>query len=511
LKINGMDLDAEPGQTIMKVAEKAGIEIPHFCYHPELSISGNCRMCLVEIEKNPKLQIACGTAVADGMIVRTDTAQVKSAQKDVLEFLLINHPVDCPICDQAGECKLQDYYMKYGLYRSRMKESKVLKRKAVKIGGGVMLDSERCVLCSRCIRFLNEIARSEQLCFFNRGGHTEIGTFPGRSLDGPYTVNTADVCPVGALTSSDFRFKCRSWLLKSTSSICPGCGTGCNIILNHHTNCVCRIKPRDNPFVNRSWLCNYGRLTHEPVSAPDRITTAMVRDGGELKRAHMADAVKRTAGIISEAVKSGKEVGMFASASCSNEDLFIFGKFLKVVGGGRVRVVVPKRDGWAGDSTLMDAHPAANRQGAMDMGCEVLGAEEAGRLLSEGGLSKAGCLIAVGVDLPKPAPGMPVIYIGTNEVETMFASEIVIPQAAFAEISGSFTNRDGRVQRLNPAFPPAGDASPGWLAIAMVAASMGHNLRAVDANEIFMEIANSVGGYSGMTLATLGEMGRLKA
>ena len=223
LTINGKVVEVPDGTTILNAAKSIGVEIPHYCYHPKLSIAGNCRMCLVEVEKFPKLQIACNTVVTEGMVVRTDTEKVRKAVTGVLELMLIHHPVDCPICDQAGECGLQNYYMKYGLHKSRYDlEDKVHKKKVQDIGGQIVLDAERCILCSRCVRFLREVTRTCEMEFFQRGDHSEISIFPGKKLTNDYTGNLADICPVGALTSKDFRFKCRVWFLSSTPSVCTG-------------------------------------------------------------------------------------------------------------------------------------------------------------------------------------------------------------------------------------------------------------------------------------------------
>src|SRR5205085_1397244 len=227
--LNDQEIEAQPGQTIIQAAEDHGMEIPHYCYHPDLPIDGNCRMCLVEVEKMPKLTPACTTVVSEGMVVRSANERVKTAVRGVLEFLLINHPVDCPVCDQAGECRLQDYYMVYGLHTSEIAPSlKVRKSKAVDLGP-VMLDQERCVECSRCVRFFETVTKTGELQFFGRGDHVRIGTINNERLNNPYSGNVAEICPVGALTDHDFRFKARVWFLHSTDSVCGGCSTGCNV------------------------------------------------------------------------------------------------------------------------------------------------------------------------------------------------------------------------------------------------------------------------------------------
>src|SRR5882724_9218328 len=274
LTIDGKEVATTKGKNLIEVAAEIGIDIPHYCYHPKLSIAGNCRMCLVEIERMPKLQIACNTPVGEGMSVLTQSPKVLAIRKAVMEFLLVNHPVDCPICDQAGECWLQDYYMQHDLYQSRMElDEKIHKREAVDLGPMVVLDSERCVHCSRCVRFTEVVTKTGEMAFFNRGGHVEIGTIQNRPVLNPYSGNIVDVCPVGALTSRDFRFQQRVWFLKNTESICGGCSTGCNVQLDHKQNTVYRMIARRNTDVNKSWLCDEGRLSFHSLQNSQRLLT----------------------------------------------------------------------------------------------------------------------------------------------------------------------------------------------------------------------------------------------
>ncbi|RYF09073.1 MAG: 2Fe-2S iron-sulfur cluster binding domain-containing protein, partial [Deltaproteobacteria bacterium] len=260
--IDGKALEFSPGESVIQAATRQDIEIPHYCWHPRLSIAANCRMCLVEVEKAPKLVPACQTECKDGMVVHTANDKVRQAQRSVSEFLLVNHPIDCPICDQAGECKLQDYYMKFQLAPSRMREAKVRKRKLQRLGPHVTYDAERCIVCTRCVRFMEEVPKDRQLGVFNRGDHSVIGTAPGQPLDNPYALNTVDVCPVGALTSNVFRFKQRVWNLKRSPSVCPGCAKGCNVHVDQRASQVYRLLPRENEAVNKSWMCDEGRLTY---------------------------------------------------------------------------------------------------------------------------------------------------------------------------------------------------------------------------------------------------------
>src|SRR5262245_31299809 len=275
--IDGKEIEVPTGTTVIQAALEAGIDIPHFCWHPDLPVDGNCRMCLVEVEKAPKLQIACNTVVTDGMVVRTSSEKAQSAHRTRLEFLLVNHPIDCPVCDQAGECYLQDQYMEHGLHDGQVvPEQKVKKRKVVDLGP-IMLDAERCVLCSRCIRFEANVTGTNSFEFVNRGDHTQISTFENRPITHDYAGNLADVCPVGALLSHDFRFKMRVWFLEPRPSVCPGCSTGCHIFVDQRDGEAHRLRPRRNPEVNKSWMCDFGRLEYKGIALETRLTGPRVR------------------------------------------------------------------------------------------------------------------------------------------------------------------------------------------------------------------------------------------
>ena len=267
-KINNKELEVEEGTSIIQAFKKLNGDIAHYCWHPGLSVAGVCRLCMVEIEGNPRLQIACNTPVTEGMVITNQSEKVKEAVKWGLDFHLINHPLDCPICDQAGECGLQDQYMKFGQYDSKMGEKKVKKKKVVDLGEKIVLDSERCILCSRCVRFTEEVSKTHELGIFQRGDHSEIGTYAGKPLNNKYSVNTVDICPVGALTSKDFRFRQRVWFLKDKPSICTGCSTGCSVDVFFNKEGLWRVKPRHSE-VNGYWMCDEGRDIYKatnPVS-----------------------------------------------------------------------------------------------------------------------------------------------------------------------------------------------------------------------------------------------------
>ncbi len=279
--INGQEVEVKEGATIMEAFYKLNEGIAHYCYHPGLSVAGVCRLCIVDIEGNPRPQIACNTAVTEGMKVSNQGEKLKEGVKWVLDFHLINHPLDCPVCDQAGECGLQDQYMQYGKYSSEMAEPKVKKHKVVDLGPTVVLDSERCILCARCVRFTDEISKTNELGLFNRGDRTEIGTFDGKPLDNNYSLNTVDICPVGALTSKDFRFRQRVWYLKDSESICTGCSTGCNVKVYYNKEGAFRVKPVYNEKVNGHWMCDVGRDVYKFVNREHRLLKGRVKQKGQ--------------------------------------------------------------------------------------------------------------------------------------------------------------------------------------------------------------------------------------
>ncbi|MCX7978986.1 MAG: 2Fe-2S iron-sulfur cluster-binding protein, partial [Bdellovibrionaceae bacterium] len=310
--INGKEVEVREGGTIMEAFYKLGEPIAHYCYHPGLSVAGVCRLCIVEIEGNPRPQIACNTVVTEGMKITNQSERIKEGVKWVLDFHLINHPLDCPICDQAGECGLQEQYMQFGKYDSEMAESKVKKHKVVDLGPTVVLDSERCILCARCTRFTSEVTKTHELGLFNRGDRTEIGCVDGKKLDNNYSLNTVDICPVGALTSKDFRFRQRVWYLKNAETICTGCSTGCSVKVYFNKEGFFRVKPSYNEQVNGYWMCDKGRDIYKFLNREFRLTVARkvtptgyqeLSPGAALKD---ASAVVRAAGASAALVLTGQ-------------------------------------------------------------------------------------------------------------------------------------------------------------------------------------------------------------
>ena len=306
ITINGQEVEVEEGSTVIEAYKKLDENIAHYCWHPGLSIAGVCRLCMVEVEGNPRLQIACNTTVQDGMVVNNNSEKVKDTVKWGLDFHLINHPLDCPICDQAGECGLQEQYMEYGKYDPEMAERKVKKRKVVDLGPTIVLDSERCILCSRCVRFTEEVTETNELGIFNRGDRSEIGTFKDKPLDNKYSLNTVDICPVGALTSKDFRFRQRVWYLKEADTICTGCSTGCSVKLYYNEEGAWRVKPRHNKDINGYWMCDEGRDVYKFVNKDVRLLTGLQRKNGNNQELPAVDAAKLAGTVVRDELEKDK-------------------------------------------------------------------------------------------------------------------------------------------------------------------------------------------------------------
>lgn len=329
VKLNGKEIEVKPGTMLIDAFKQAGEDIAHYCYHPGLPTAGVCRLCMVEIEGNPRMQIACNTVVTEGMSARNNSDKVKEAVRWGLNFHLINHPLDCPICDQAGECGLQDQYMKFGKYTPEMSEQKVKKRKVVSLGERVVLDSERCILCSRCVRFTSEITKTNELGIFNRGDHAEIGTFEDKPLNNNYSMNTVDICPVGALTSKDFRFRQRVWYLKDASSICTGCSTGCKIRVYYNEEGLFRIKPEHNPEVNGYWMCDKGRDIYKHVNPEARLQEARWGQVGNWQVKDIAEALREAGEAIRASVRDShhSKVALVLTGQQTLEELTAAVKF----------------------------------------------------------------------------------------------------------------------------------------------------------------------------------------
>lgn len=330
--INGKEFQVKPGTTIIEAMYQNNIKIAHYCYHPGLSVAGVCRLCMVEIKGNPRVQIACNTQITEGMEINNTSQMVQDAVKWGLDFHLINHPLDCPICDQAGECGLQEQYMEYGQYNPEMAEHKVKKHKVVDLGPRVVLDSERCILCARCVRFTDEVTKTNELGIFNRGDRAEVGTFNGKTLDNKYSTNVVDICPVGALTSKDFRFKQRVWFLKDTESICNGCSTGCKIKFYYNKEGVFRVKPAHSE-VNGYWMCDDGRDIYKFINKEHRLLDAEVRASGKSEYLLAAKAVSK---LIPHLQGNSKSALVLTGQYTTEEYELLVQNFKQVTGSSKV-------------------------------------------------------------------------------------------------------------------------------------------------------------------------------
>lgn len=556
--IDGRLFEAKPGQTIIQVAYENNLNIPHFCWHPELSVAGNCRMCLVEVgfpKRNPdgsiqvdadnrpvinyfpKLQIACATEVSDGMHVRTKSERAIKAQEAVMEFLLINHPLDCPICDEAGQCKLQEYAFKHSRGFSRFDEEKNHKPKRVIWGPNVIFDGERCISCSRCIRFAKEIAKQDVLTFVQRGDRVTIELHPGTSFDNPYSMNVIDICPVGALTSRDFRFKSRVWDMSFNVSICEGCARGCNIKIGVRQNQILRIEPRGNPYVNRYWMCDYGRLHYQYVNE-NRLTSPMIRIGDKLEKTNWTEAVNS----VVERLKpiQPNEIMFIASAKATVESNYLLVKFAKEIIHTKNIDLLEHFDETFGDDFLRCSDKTPNLRGARIVGASST--SHSYRISQLPDLIREGMVKALYV-MEDDFDDFPELYELLDEIDLLIVhqynlnnkltqkADIVFPTATYAESEGTYVNVDGRVQHFKPALVTRNnlrfmgmkmsrldkfgafndrwsqfeyrDVRQSWEIIQMIANKLGAGWNYRKSEDVFNEIAQHLNEFKGMTYQLL--------
>ena len=467
IEIDGSSYEVEEGRTILQALDDLGllmngVDVPHYCWHPKLSIDGSCRLCQVEVEGVPKLQIACNTPVKDGMVVRTQIERVKKAREGVMELLLVNHPLDCPICDQAGECKLQDYAFEYGVPHARTKEPRRALKKRYELGPTIVLDQERCILCRRCVRFCREVPKTGELVVQGRGDHSVIEVFPGVPLDNDYSMNVADICPVGALTTRDFRFKIRVWFLEDVPGVCTGCANGCNIHMGVANNKVYRYVPRRNDAVNDTWMCDEGRMSYKRIGAEDRLDQVLVRgESGVLQAAPRDAAVAEAAARIQRAVdaEGAGVMAALASPHATNEDLFVLRRLLEGLRCDNRGLAVPTG---RSDELLIKAEKAANARGA-----RVLGFGEARGVLERIRGGGVRVLLALGHDVL--TSGLlddvsllssldTLILLDTHHSPLERVAHVIFPARHAAEKLGTLTNHAGRVQRVEPAVEPPFEA-----------------------------------------------------
>jgi NADH-quinone oxidoreductase subunit G len=512
------------GTRLIEACMKSGHFIPHYCYHPKLSSPGNCRMCLVElgmpkmtperkpvlgadgrpeISWSPRPAISCATEISEGMAVRTSSPLVEECRKGVMEFLLINHPLDCPICDQAGECRLQEFSVEYGKGESRFLEEKVKKPKRVDIGPRIVLDDERCIMCSRCVRFMQEVAKDDVLGLVNRGGHTTLTVYPGRLLDNNYSLNTVDICPVGALTSKDFRFSMRVWFLRETKSIDVNCGTGTNILIGSRENIIHRITPRENDFVNSCWMPDNHRLNFHYVNSKDRLTEAVIK--GDQPPASWPKAIKAAA----EQLKSNpKATAMIASARMTNEELFLARRLAMTLSIELFDVLLRHQ---RGDGFLISEDGNPNTMGAKLIGVATGKLQEIASGVSNGTIKS---LLVLGEDALdcgvsetdlKKLDSLVVTAILPDR--TTASATVLLPAASWAEKRGSMINVKGRLQRLNQAISPPGEARDDWEILRDLIQAVDGSNGIYTIDELFKQIAAEFSALEGLSLSRIGDLG----
>ena len=471
--IDEKPVEAAEGLTIFKAAQNSGVAIPHFCYHPAFVPEGSCRLCLVEIEGSPKLELSCSTVVREGMKISTQSPTVREARRGVLEFLLAEHPLDCPICDKAGECKLQDFYQDYGLTESVFREFKEKREKKVRIGDKLILDRERCVLCTRCVRFLAEITKTHELGLFERGIRSEIGLYENEPVRNGYSGNLVDLCPVGAITDAEFRFRTRPWFLTKGESICPLCSRGCNIFIDYHPGFsrvpgsakVYRIRPRTNEAVNGHWICDHGRYGFVEWQQKNRSEKLVWNSGNgttQMSWSKVMIAIAERIKALRERKQSGR-ISIVLTTWLTNEELFLIKKIFKDGLGVKHLFFADPPPGTA-DGLLLRADRTPNRRGAQEMGFEPKPPDFAE-------LSKdTEILFIFGPHLAGSAGDrawksalekIPVKILVTSHLnELASAADFVLPAAFIAEKSGTLTNEDGRIQRIEAIARACADVRP---------------------------------------------------
>ncbi len=509
-RINGVEVSVPKGTRIIEAAEQVGIGIAHYCYHPGLSAPAMCRMCLVEIEGVPKLQPACVTTVADGNNILTESERAREAREGTLEFYLLNHPLDCPVCDKSGECRLQDFVHAEGPKHGRLLDAKVIFGQD-DFGGNILYDGDRCIMCTRCVRFMREIAQDDLLGVVQRGHRSVIDTFFEQGLEGsPFHTNIVDICPVGALLDKDFLHKARVWDLDHASSICPNCSQGCNIRIDTRDNLVMRLRPRANPEVNSYWMCDYGRHSYEWMNATDPIEAPLVRDGDRLVAQNWQPAIL----TLLERLKAHTgRVRVVGSPMLSNEDNGMLARLGAVLGTDSLVY----RSQLAPDEDVCPGFPKLARRrelAANGRGLEALGFERVGDDDARGGITSADAIIVLGdelLDLPADfgRDASLFIYLGHRLGAAARNAHFVLPVTTFAEQEGTFTNFEGRVQRFWPALQPPPLARPAWQVIGVLLAGLEDGSAPADAGNAFLRIGTLFDAFAGLSYEVIGTRGAL--
>jgi len=509
--IDGVPVAVPKGTAIIEAAKQAGVLVPHYCYHPSLPAPAVCRMCLVEVEKSPKLMPACATAVTEGQVVHVNSDPAKKAREGVLEFLLINHPLDCPICDQSGECELQDYVFQEGRAGTRYSEFAKRYNPVEDFGPDILYVPNRCILCTRCVRFMEDVADTPVLNVSERGDRAFIGIDQSQRLDHPWSGNVVDLCPVGSLLSKDFLHKARAWDLDKTASVCPGCTQGCNINIDTRDDVVVRLRPRPNLEVNRHFMCDYGRMNYRWLNRGDRVEAPLIREGGR----HVATDWDSALARLDQAVRgaTGSAV-ILASGRASVESL---GLVRRLVERPKITAAIQVP---LGDEAPLAGVPnlALRRERVPNLaGAELLGYGTAWEAAMREVLS-AGLVVVLDADLSPAdeaalaaAPGV-VVVLGTVATDGLRNAQLVLPVTTMAEENGTYVNRDRRIQRYHQARSQPGMARPAWWIAGEVLAGPGPSADApATAEEAFALVGAAWPVFAGLSYADLGFTGRVLA
>jgi NADH-quinone oxidoreductase subunit G len=517
MKVDGVEIDVKNGETILQACMRNGVFVPHYCYHPGLTIAGNCRICLVHTSKSMppgKPVIACQTVAVEGDEVELNGPRTKAVREGVMEFLLINHPLDCPVCDQAGECDLQQYSFDYGKGTSRFLEAKNQKPNK-DFGPLVRFNGNRCINCTRCVRFCEEVTGTGELAQINRGDRNYIDIFPGMELNNPLSACTADICPVGALLERDFIHKTRVWLLRPVKTVCGHCATGCNINGEQWNDRIQRLVPRENQAVNRWWMCDEGRLSYKEASSPLRLNEAKKKR----TTARFDDVMSEAADQVAKAITAKKTVVGLATGYATVEELYALKKLVEASGSPAPVGVVHAKDGTAWkskDGFEISADRNPNRRGvelvlgkdaeaAFDKVKDELDRGSVAVAIVLGGIPGGGPWKNIEPSLRRAET---LIYIGMGDGAIVERADYVLPGAHWIEKDGTFVNRKGRLQRLRPAVPVPKDGRTDVDVLEHMTLRSGLISRAVSAASIFKRLASEEGSpFSGLDYTKVGEHG----